>query len=178
MDAKKDNQRLGVMVVVASAVAVVATAVALSLWAKQSAPPMLLEDIAWRLTCDLSRYDCRGVQQPEVVITHISGAGARGSYIPPMTAVFIDQAWSDFSDPDAMAILVHEMTHYLQGMNGLPRSDGNFISWCIVEGEAYETSNKYLDLVERPDLKYDWAGRCTAAPPVEAEAEAEADTET
>jgi hypothetical protein len=128
-------------------------------------PEPTYEDVAWHLACELSRYDCAGVEPPWIYITPIAGWNARGVTIADRS-VYIDPNWSNFEDPESMQVLVHEMVHYLQVHVGGSITNGlirNPIEACIIEGEAFEVSNEYAVMVGREDLLTDWVKNLNCA---------------
>lgn len=123
--------------------------------------PTSFVERAWSDACRLSGYSCAGVARPAVRTTPrtLPILGALGVYYPGTRNVFIDETIDPSVDLKSYAVVVHEMTHYLQWVHfgwGLPAHD-QFIG-CEMEADAYRVSNALLRERDAPDLqRLDWA---------------------
>lgn len=151
---------------------IIAATIALTVFATSSrhgpaAEPQSYADRAWADACRLSGYDCAGVKRPAVTVTVFSDyAGVIGVYYPGTKTVFVSPNADPGVDLQSYAVIVHEMTHYLQwtlfGWQGVDR----FMA-CVAEEDAYRVSNALLREHGAPEVQLlDWAtSRYNCGPP-------------
>ncbi len=106
---------------------------------KMAAQQIQLTRDAFNDACDNSRYECRGVPLPVLVVTDLSywGRGVRGIYAGG-PQVYIDDNVK-YGSPLFYIVLVHEIVHYLQRFD--PASS-LYQSSCNREGEAFDTAGR------------------------------------
>ena len=109
------------------------------------------ENLAFRETCLLSRYNCTGIAPPLVRITPLTArAGLYGVYFGGRT-IWLSHTLA--TPEERYVVMTHEMTHYLQ-----TQVDGNGVPFltlfekCVYEEEAYEVSNVVAQRLKQPHL--------------------------
>lgn len=111
---------------------------------------------SWKDTCRLSRYDCSKVDPPSVVFAVMSGAGGRGAYFGS-NSVYLDVD-QDIREDEARSVLIHEFVHYLQRrVDLMPMSNIGNLQRCVMEGEAFTISNRWLEEQGNTEARVDWA---------------------
>lgn len=107
-------------------------------------------DIAWSWACLLQGVNCRNVPKPVVNFTDELDLEMQGSYWYGTATVNVALVF--FGDPYEIVLLVHEMMHYLQWIEG-----GHAPSYrsmkCLREKEAFANDAKvakYLGLDTHP----------------------------
>jgi len=116
-------------------------------------------DAAFAIACHLSKYTCEGITSPRAVYSlEADSRGVSGMYWAGDPNVII--AYSTLGKTPAFqnGVLVHEVVHYLQAIEGR-----NVLSPCEKEAEAWEVFNifqlKYGDVEE---IVADWEERYPA----------------
>ncbi len=92
--------------------------------------------------CSVTRYRCDNIVVPQVrESTQLGRMGARGIYQGGMT-LWID---ANLTQPQRQLTIFHETVHYLQFE--ISGADFLIASKCLLEYEAFEMTNLYVDLM-------------------------------
>jgi len=96
---------------------------------------------AWSYACTLSAYSCRGVEPPPIVTTkYLEKSSVLGLHFRQSDTVYVT---TGLDRGMYIAVLAHEMTHYLQ-MHVAHLVVDNGLANCLAEYEAFEVSDKVL----------------------------------
>ncbi len=115
--------------------------------------PQLDDSTAWREACRVSGYSCFGISPPLVARSPLPD-GLLGRYKRGDKYILVSE---DTNGVLEYAVIVHEMTHYLQWKRHAWRR-GKLAS-CLREKEAFDVSNTAVARLGKPELLVDWDTR-------------------
>jgi len=117
--------------------------------ATQYSDDQRIAKITWKAACRISNYEVCPKKGPAVRRSPILGemASARGAYWLGSSVIWLDKP---LSGTQVWLTVFHEQIHYLQTVNGVTMEGYDQTLRCLVEREALELTNAYVDELGAP----------------------------
>jgi len=111
--------------------------------ASQWAQDQRVARATWKAACELSKYNCKGLETPTVRRSGMLGdIRVRGAYWGGSPIVWLD---TPLKGTQMWLTIFHEQIHYLQYFNGAFDDNSSRLLDCVIEREAWKLTNEYVD---------------------------------